>query len=243
MVKGSKQMKPVIITLSGVAHSGKDTTADYLVNKLNKLGINSIKLGLANQLKIISQKLIQLFYGVDIPIDEFHNMEKKELIRPELPIFDGNPFKLRTVLQKIGTEVFRDSLWNSIWCDYISHNLKEKFSEYQVIIISDCRFPDEINYFKNLESSGQISSFISFKITRPTPKENSMSEENKAHASEAHISTMKVDYNIINDASLKCLYRYLDRITIPIIRSQMVVRESKKLKTTWEVPEWLSMTR
>ena len=32
------------------------------------MGINAIKLGLADQLKIISQKLIQLFYDVDSPI-------------------------------------------------------------------------------------------------------------------------------------------------------------------------------
>lgn len=236
-------MRPIIITLSGVAHSGKDTTADYLVNKLDKLGFKAIKLGLADQLKIISQKLIQLFYNVNIPIDEFHNMEKKELIRPELPIFDGNPFKLRTVLQKIGTEVFRDSLWNSIWCDYINRNLKDKFIEYQVIVISDCRFPDEINYFKNLESSNQISSFISFRINRSISKENSMSEENKVHASETHIATMKVDYDIINNASLKCLYQNLDRLVIPLITSQIDNKGGKKLKLSSEETDWFSMTK
>lgn len=226
-------MKPIIITLSGVAHSGKDTTADYLVKELNKLGINTIKLGLADQLKVISHKLIQLFYGINIPFVDFYDLEKKELIRPELPYFDAKPFKLRTILQKVGTEVIRDSLWDGIWCDYINRNLKDKFKDYQVIIISDCRFPDELDYFLDLERKGQISRLLSIRINRSN--ENGLDEENKAHASESHIATMKVNYEIANVGTLEHLYNSLDKLIVPLIINHTIDdRESKKLKTNFK---------
>jgi hypothetical protein len=199
-------MRPHIITFSGLAHSGKDTSADYLVEKFNQLGIKAIKIGLADRLKVISQKLIKLFYDIDIPIEEFYDMEKKELVREDLPDFEGKSFKLRTVLQKVGTEIFRDMLWSGIWCDYVAKNLS-KLDEYQVIIISDCRFPDELDYFKQIKSR----QLLSIRVDRPSCEK--LAADNQTHASEIHVNSLPVNVVLHNSGTLENLYYKLDKIS------------------------------
>jgi hypothetical protein len=203
-------MKPLVIGITGLAHSGKDTSADYLYSKL-KTKCNVVKIALADQLKIICQMLIQMFYGQQIPLDEFYDLEKKEAIREELPIFAGRPFKLRTVLQMVGTEIFRDLISKAVWCNYV----KEKYIDSNVcdvLIISDIRMPDEITFFANLAKNQQIAGFKCYRIIRAN--RSALSENNQAHQRERLISTLQVDHDIINESSLDNLYRNIDEIII-----------------------------
>ena len=101
--------KPFVISFTGLAHSGKDTSSDYLVRKLSEKGYKVTKVGLADRLKHLCRKLIKMFYSIDISIEDFYDINKKEQIRPELPWFNNQPFTLRTVLQQIGSEIFRDT--------------------------------------------------------------------------------------------------------------------------------------
>lgn len=186
-----------IITISGISGSGKDTSANFILKKLKKNGYKVIKVALADCLKVICQKIIKLFYGIDIHIDEFYDREKKELIRENLPYFNGSPFKIRNVLQQIGTQIFRDNLWNDIWCDFIYKNYINK--KYDYIIISDCRFPNELKYFEKYNT-------ISIKINRKL-KDNCTS-----HVSESFIDSIKTTYTIDNNSSIKELYKKIDKI-------------------------------
>jgi hypothetical protein len=179
-----KLMKPILVALTGVINSGKDTSADYLVSELNKKGIRSIKIGFADRLKIICQRLVELFYDIDIPIENFYDRMKKEEIVENFPKFGGQPFKLRTILQRVGTEIFRDLLWDDIWCDYI--NKIQLINHYDVIIVSDWRFPNEIEYFEKLEDNGQLLDVIKVRI-------------NRDHTNDHHIKTLKMISNIIHD--------------------------------------------
>ena len=126
--------KPIVICLTGLAHSGKDTCADIIINSIQLHGLNICKVGLADRVKIISQHLIKLFYNIDIPIDEFYDTNKKELVRYDYPQFAGKPFKLRTIMQQVGSEVIRDLLWIDIWCDYVKRHYIQS-GIYDVIII------------------------------------------------------------------------------------------------------------
>jgi hypothetical protein len=202
-------MIPVVIILTGIAHSGKDTSADYIVQKLQDKGFRATKVGLADCLKNVSQKLIELFYGVTIPIEEFYNLEKKEQVRPEFPNFNGQPFKLRTLLQFVGSEVFREMLWGSIWCDIV-YQRYIKDNPYDYVVISDSRFPNELAYFKNLAESKEVGDLVSIKLLRNVHDE--LSKENQKHQSESHIDTMSTQYVIFNDGTKDQLYSQLQSI-------------------------------
>jgi hypothetical protein len=205
--------KPIVACLTGLAHSGKDTSADDIVQTLQNLGLRVCKVGLADRVKFVSQHLIKLFYNITIPIEDFYDINKKEEIRDDYPQFAGKPFKLRTILQLVGSEIFRDLLWGDIWCDYI----KLKYlttDEYDVVIISDSRFHNEISYFKDMEKEGLLRYVTSGRIVRP--KREALEAENQNHQSEIHIMTLPVEHEIINDGSLQDLHLRLKVIIDPI---------------------------
>ena len=204
-------MKPIVVIFTGEAHSGKDTSADYVVNHLCSRGIKAIKVGLADQLKYICKRLIKLFYNIDIPIEDFFDIGKKEQIIDDYPQFAGKSFKLRTILQLIGSEVFREQLWASIWCDYVYRTFILQ-NQYQVVVISDCRFPDELKYFNELCDKETLSKLISCRLVRPS--KNNLSIENRSHQSETHTSNLPVQHEIINDQTFNDLYHSLDRLIL-----------------------------
>ena len=213
-------MKPIIIGLTGEAHHGKDTSADYLVQKLY-INNRVIKVGIADRVKIISRELIRLFYGLDIPIEDFYDQQKKEMIHPEYPKFDGQPFTLRNVMQKIGTDVIRSNMWDTIWCDYVFKNYITT-GLYHMIIISDLRFPDELTYFQNLEKSQIIGDLITCRIVRHL-KENTLSIESQKHQSERYASTLPVQFEIMNDGTFEELYAMLDTTILKKIQKNLSV--------------------
>lgn len=201
-------MQTVIIGFTGLAHSGKDTSADYLLSCLNQKH-QVIKIALADQLKYICQRLVEMFYQRTLPIEDFYDLHKKELIRDDLPEFGGHPFKIRTLLQLIGTEICRDMISKSIWCNY----LKEKYidnNQYQYVIISDLRMPDEINFFKELEKSGLIKKFVCFRLKRSNRLQ--LTDNNQYHQTEQMVNQLSVNEDIINESTLTDLYRKLDQI-------------------------------
>jgi hypothetical protein len=193
---------------------GKDTSADYLFNQLQQRHIPVIKVALADQLKKICQRLIQLFYGIEIPLQEFYQMDDKERIHPELPLFAGQPFKLRTVLQLIGTDIFREMLFSSIWCQYLmEHQGAARPGQSpqvptnggaMIMIVSDIRMPDEANYFQ------QHGHFRCYRIVRQSRIPLTM--VNQQHSSEQSIQQVPVTSEIDNNGSLEDLYHQLDQV-------------------------------
>lgn len=208
-------MKPIIVQITGHAGHGKDTSADYLITNLTQQGLKVLKVSLADRLKLIDAKLIEYFYGVSIPIEEFYDNNKKELLRPELPLFKNDIFSLRSVLQLTGTDIFRQLLWPTIWCDLIYHEYISKNTMYDVIVIPDCRFPDEIKYFEELQNNGEVISCITCRVTRNNI--TNLSLKNQQHESEKHISKIKVDLEIQNDGTIESLYSKLDNTLIKMI--------------------------
>jgi len=217
-------MNPYVISFSGLARSGKDTSANYVVNYCKNRGLNVIKVGFADQLKLIGQKLIELFYGIFIPIKDFYDLEKKEEIRPEFPKFNGKPFSLRSVLQYVGSEVFREMMWGSIWCDVV-YNKYLSTGQWDVVVISDCRFPDELNYLENLFDQRKLSGLITFTILRENY--DHIDFDNQKHQSESHATTLPTMYKIDNNGTIGKLYKIINDFIADPIHDVVQLKPSK----------------
>jgi hypothetical protein len=196
-------MKAYVIMIAGEAGAGKDTSADYIIGQFTETNLVVVKVGLADRLKLACQGLIKMFHGVTIPIEDFHDSAKKEAVREDLPPFDGQPFRLRTVLQRVAT-MMREVIFTSLWCEAVKQAYADKAD---LIVISDARQQDEIDYFARLAAAGEIEGMSSFRVIRPTKKR--LADENASHKSEVGVASLKVDEDIVNDGSIADLHTKL----------------------------------
>lgn len=156
-----------IILVTGKSGSGKSTLSKYIVDNYDSY----IEVALADKLKQLTFKLLQLFNVKIDSIDDLYNIETKN--------------KYRKYLQNIGTECCRDIFGDDFWCDMLKLDLSKN------IIISDIRYANEMNYFMNKYSDHDI---ISIKVV----KKNSSTTFNN-HSSELDIDQLQTDFTIEND--------------------------------------------
>ena len=130
----------MIIGICGFIGSGKDTIADYLVN-IHQFRRESF----ANTLK----DAVANIFGWDRDMLEGRtrqSREWREQVDPwwakRLNMPDLTP---RWVLQYWGTEVCRRSFHDDIWIAALENKLRNSTDD---IVISDCRFPNEIKSIK-----------------------------------------------------------------------------------------------
>ena len=156
-----------IILVTGKSGSGKSTLSKYIVDNYDSY----IEVALADKLKQLTFKLLQLFNVKIDSIDDLYNVNTKN--------------KYRKYLQNIGTECCRDVFGDDFWCDMLKLDLSKN------IIISDIRYANEMNYFMNKYSDHDI---ISIKVV----KKNSSTTFNN-HSSELDIDQLQTDFTIEND--------------------------------------------
>ena len=135
----------MIIGVCGFIGSGKDTIADYLVN-IHQFRRESF----ANSLK----DAVSQVFGWDRDMLEGRtrqSREWRERVDPwwaeRLNMSDLTP---RWVLQHWGTEVCRRAFHDDIWIAALENKLRNSQDD---IVISDCRFPNEI---KSIKAAGGI---------------------------------------------------------------------------------------
>lgn len=176
----------MIIGLTGTKCSGKDTFADYLVEKYD-----FVKVSFADNLKNILKKMFNW-------TDKHFNRENKEIECKEWGI---SP---REAMQLMGTEVLReqfnmlyttiDNVKYTYHIKYL-HNIISKINKN--IVISDVRFQDEITYIHNNDG-------LVFKINRKTNIFDKHKSENQ--------KLKKIDHYFNNNGSLKEYYNDIDSI-------------------------------
>lgn len=199
-----------IILITGLAHSGKDTIADYIVARyLEQTNKVARKVALADALKGICRQLVALFYGIDIPLADFYDIARKEEERADLPQFAGAPFKIRTLLQQIGTDVVRRNLSRDIWCDYVREHFIDS-REIDVLIISDVRMLAEHAYFARMACENPAISIITIRVERACTR--AISSANRAHVSEQEAAEIVADHIIANDGTFAQLFARVDDI-------------------------------
>ena len=130
----------MIIGVCGLIGAGKDTMADYLVN-IHQFRRESF----ANTLK----DAVSAVFGWDRDLLEGrtrHSREWREQVdawwADRLGMPDLTP---RWVLQYWGTEVVRRSFHDDTWIASLENRLRKTTDD---VVISDCRFPNEIGAIK-----------------------------------------------------------------------------------------------
>jgi len=130
----------MIIGICGLIGAGKDTVADYLVN-IHQFRRESF----AHTLK----DAVAAVFGWDRELLEGRTKESRawrEQVDPwwsaRLNMPDLTP---RWVLQYWGTEVARRSFHNDLWIASLENRLRKTTDD---VVISDCRFPNEIQAIK-----------------------------------------------------------------------------------------------
>lgn len=131
----------MIIGVCGLIGSGKDTIADYLQN-IHQFRRESF----AHTLK----DAVAHIFGWDRELIEGRTRESREW-REQVDPWWSERLNMphltpRYVLQVWGTEVARRSFHDDIWIASLENKLRKTTDD---VVISDCRFPNEIKAIKN----------------------------------------------------------------------------------------------
>lgn len=135
-----------IIGLTGLARCGKDTFCGYATEKLRHHKIESQRLAFADELKGDVDSFLKKKLGISAFTEK---TSEKEIIRPMLTCW--------------GTEIMRkrDDLH---WVKKVEERVNENKKNKIVSIITDVRFPNEIEYVQKL--GGKVI-HLTLKGTKP----------------------------------------------------------------------------
>lgn len=195
----------IIIGICGFQGAGKDTLSNYLVSKYGY-----IKFSFASATKDILSEI----FGWERKLLEGDTNESRifrETIDPwwssKLSIPDLTP---RKMLQMIGTNLFRQHFNHEIWVHIVEKKIIEslKINPTQKIIVSDCRFPNEI---KMLKKMGAKLIFIQRNL--PNWFYKYKSGEDCIEVSHLHLSEISwiredFDYIVINEFNSIVEFKY-----------------------------------
>lgn len=171
-----------VILLSGKATTGKDATAKILKRLMEQDNKKVLIAHYADLLKYICKT----FFG--------WNGEKDE---------EG-----RRLLQRIGTDVIRDKEPN-FWVSFIAQVLLMFKNEWDITIIPDTRFPNEIEFMR------LIFDTFTVRVNRLN-YQSPLTEEQQNHPSETALDGYQFDYYIDSESGLdklekevKKMYEYM----------------------------------
>lgn len=181
----------MIIGLTGHYGSGKDLTADYLVQEYE-----FTKYSWATKVKECCAILL------NVHVDALEELKNDPNAKITLSASTGAiaQVTVRQFYQRMGTDVGRELIYNDIWVDLLGAELEA--DEVDNVVIADCRFQNEIDFVTS--SDGHI-----IRLERNTAEGKSDS-----HRSEA-IDSLNLEgcWIIENDYETKEeLYRDIDAL-------------------------------
>jgi hypothetical protein len=191
----------MIIGICGFQSSGKDTIAELLINEY---GFK--KLSFAGALKDV----LSVIFGWSREKLEGLTKEDREW-REQIDIWWSKTLDMpqltpRYALQYFGTELFRNHWHPDIWVKVVENKLINMVKEEENVIITDCRFENEINLIRNY--GGQIINVYRNMPQWFTEYKNGIEVEevNLLHRSETEWIRCQVDTVIENNGTIEELY-------------------------------------
>jgi len=168
-----------IVLISGPYGAGKDTFGDMLMNECYNIG---------------RQRILHI---------NFADWVKDSAMR--YLNWDGNKYteEGRTLLQYYATDLVRTQL-PDYWGDVVAQLCWALRNNYDLIIITDFRFPNEYDCFLKLFP---IEDIITIRIEREMPD-----KETRHHQSENSLNDFVFDYYIDNRGSLDSLRETADEL-------------------------------
>lgn len=130
-----------IIGIGGQKRSGKSTLAGYIKQAGAVKGLVTEEISFADPIK----KLLQEVFRYEVPYSTFVDDSRKlDLVE----IAPGVERTVRELLQKVGTECFRDIIHEDFWVHRGLGRINN--SSANIVIIPDVRFPNELKLLKDL---------------------------------------------------------------------------------------------
>lgn len=207
----------MIIGVCGFIGAGKDTVADYLVN-VHEFRRESF----ANTLK----DAVASVFGWDRTLLEGRTKEGREW-REQVDTWWAERLGIhyltpRWVLQYWGTDVLRKCFHDDIWVASLENKLRKTRDD---IVISDCRFPNEITAIKNAGGlvirvvRGQEPAWMDAAIahmkgpgTIGWALGKTLLDSFNVHASEYSWVATNFDHILENNSSMDSLYEKISKI-------------------------------
>jgi len=224
----------MLIAINGKIGSGKDTVGKIIQHLTSEWADEEFKdtdmLDVRNDWKIKKfagklKQIASLLTGIDV--ESFEDQDFKNTTLSEEWDFadDDAPDNIMTVrmfLQKLGTEAMRNGLHTNVWVNalfadyktvgeklgftsYSDRDIKEGFAEKPKWIITDMRFPNEMEAVK--ERKG-----ITIRVVRPEFMVDGKVITKDLHPSETSLDSAEFDYTIVNDSTIEDLVKKVKEI-------------------------------
>jgi hypothetical protein len=199
----------MIIGLCGFIGSGKDTVADYLVN-FHEFRRESFASGLKDAVASV--------FGWDRTMLEGRTKEAREWREQVDPWWaerlDLPNLTPRWILQYWGTEVCRKGFHDDIWIASLENKLRNSKDS---VVISDCRFPNEIKSIKDAGGKivwvqrGALPEWYNIALQANQGHNWAVMDlkMRKVHASETSWVGTDFDFVIDNNGSIDQLYQQI----------------------------------
>ena len=170
-----KKHNTKLIILTGKAQSGKNETANIIKKYLEKQNKKAVIISYAKYLKDYAK--------------EITNWNGKESTKP------------REFLQQIGVELIKNKINENMLINRIKEDIQVYEYFFDIIIISDARFIEEIEIVKEKT------------VIKIEGKENKLTTNEKKHITETALDTYnKYDYIIKNKTTKKELKKQIENI-------------------------------
>jgi len=163
-----------VIGIGGKKRAGKSTLASYITKACISRGWQVEEISFADPIKLMLAEVFKYEQPYATFTEDCRKQQKVE-------VAPGVSMTVRELLQKTGTDCFRDIIHTDFWMARGIARIKA--SSADVIIIPDVRFPNELEAINNLG--------MTIYIERPEYK-----VDGDTHASETALNDLKDDFDM-----------------------------------------------